>query len=131
MDFIRERPLTGYGYQGFWTPDHIFLVSNEFDWTIPNAHSVIVDLLLNVGVLGAVCLITGLLSGMLKVVHQCRRTGTPAACFACAMGIFALVSALFESGMEDPTAFDSFFVTAALLLVLLKPVSPNTQVGDG
>jgi exopolysaccharide production protein ExoQ len=35
--YIRERPILGYGYDGFWTPDRISVISDREKWGVPNA----------------------------------------------------------------------------------------------
>ncbi len=54
MEYVRARPLAGYGFDSFWTPDHIRTVSAQEGWAVPAAHNGFIDLMLGVGVIGLV-----------------------------------------------------------------------------
>jgi len=56
IEHIAQRPLLGYGYHGFWTPDRVYEMSLEQEWTVPNAHSTYLDVVLNTGLLGGAVL---------------------------------------------------------------------------
>jgi O-antigen ligase len=116
LEYVLQRPFLGYGYQGFWTAERMVAISSELDWSIPNAHSVPIDTLLQVGLIGAICFGLGILSGLGHLVHRCYISGgTPASIFALAMVIFAMVTALMESGSSDPSKFHSFLALSALI----------------
>jgi O-antigen ligase len=52
----RNRPLGGYGYDGFWTVRHVIMLSRMFPWAPGEAHSMCVDSLLDLGTVGALAL---------------------------------------------------------------------------
>lgn len=52
LNFIKERPITGYGFSAFWTPSHIDMVSFDVGWPVPSAHSAIMEVLLALGAVG-------------------------------------------------------------------------------
>jgi exopolysaccharide production protein ExoQ len=123
MENVFERPFLGYGYNAFWTPDRIFVISSEFDWTVPNAHSVAIDVILNAGLLGGACYLFGYLLATLSVARRCIAIGTPATCFATAIAVFAVISACFESSFSEPKNFETFFALAAVGVILARPES--------
>jgi exopolysaccharide production protein ExoQ len=53
-DDIWMKPWFGWGYFGFWQPSNpaALEISDAFHWTVPQAHNGLLELLLNVGVLG-------------------------------------------------------------------------------
>src|SRR5690606_21925968 len=46
LAYVGEHPLQGYGFDAFWTPKHL-LEFARLGWSIPNAHSVYMDLSLS------------------------------------------------------------------------------------
>jgi exopolysaccharide production protein ExoQ len=55
-DFIKERPLLGYGYGAFWreSGDEARLIWASLGWYPPHAHNAVLELLLQFGVLGLI-----------------------------------------------------------------------------
>jgi exopolysaccharide production protein ExoQ len=53
---IYQRPLLGWGYNAFWSFANpaALEISNAVHWTVPQAHNGLLEILLNVGVVGAV-----------------------------------------------------------------------------
>jgi O-antigen ligase len=54
IDSIGERPILGWGFCAFWSPANPFALqlSDMVGWSIPNAHSGILEFLLQIGFLG-------------------------------------------------------------------------------
>lgn len=50
--YIRQRPILGYGYCGFWTPTHVRAISDEEGWAVPNSHSAYIEYLAGLGIVG-------------------------------------------------------------------------------
>lgn len=120
LEFISERPLLGYGYQGFWTPDRIYEVSLEQEWTVPSAHSTFLDVLLNTGVLGMMVFALGILVTFRRVIRRCLETRTPADCFVFAALVYAFIGSIFESGYSQPNGFEPFITGVALLHLMSR-----------
>jgi exopolysaccharide production protein ExoQ len=59
MDAIAERPLVGWGYMAFWTPDgrDASYILNQIRWNAPNAHNGFLELALSLGVTGLIALV--------------------------------------------------------------------------
>ncbi len=117
LEFIGERPLLGYGYQGFWTPDRIYEVSIEQEWTVPSAHSAFLDVVLNTGLLGAAIFGVGVIVAFRRVIRRCLETSAPTDCFVFAAIVYAFIGAIFESGFSQPNGFESFITGVALVHV--------------
>lgn len=51
-----KRPLLGYGYKAFWTPDSVpaAVVRSETQWEVPSAHNGWLDLLIQLGWTGVI-----------------------------------------------------------------------------
>lgn len=123
---VAERPILGYGYHGYWTPNRIVDVSVEQEWTVPSAHSAFLDVLLSVGLVGGFVLGLGLLLALRRAVSTCVRTHFPSHTFVLSVLFFALASSLFESGFAQPNSFDAFIAACGLFHVALQPRSAHT-----
>ncbi len=64
MTYVVRRPMTGYGYEGFWTDTTIDDVSDDQHWSIDAAHSGYVESLLTLGYVGVVLHTSALVVGM-------------------------------------------------------------------
>ena len=93
--FTVRCPSAGWGYDSFWTPDHIATVSENCGWGLREAHSAYRDVLLSVGRVGLALLLAGLVGAW---VSAARRSADPLA------------------GPADPLAgYAAGFLAAALL----------------
>lgn len=123
MALVGERPLLGYGYNGFWTPARIYDISSEHEWTIATAHSVFIDVLLNVGVIGGLLFGIGVAMALFLAGRRCLRTRGSGDTFVFALATFGLVSGMLESGFAQPTGFDAFVAACGLLYAVMLPGS--------
>lgn len=121
LEHVGERPVLGYGYHGFWTPDRIVEISIEQEWTVPSAHSAFIDVLLSVGFVGAFFLGPGLLIAFWRATSACLRTKSPAHVFVLSVMFFALLTSVFESGFAQPVSFDAFIAACGLFHIALQP----------
>jgi O-antigen ligase len=94
---IAERPLTGYGYGGFWTTERVMSYTRVLDWEFNHAHSVYLESLLNAGIIG---LVLGLLIVIMALASAGRtflRTHDYGYLFIAALLALALVHGLLDS----------------------------------
>jgi exopolysaccharide production protein ExoQ len=74
IDMVAKQPWLGYGYNGFWhdwdSPGATVWYAAK--WTAPNAHNGILDLLLQVGLLGLIVFAIGFGSGWIRGVIWLR-----------------------------------------------------------
>jgi O-antigen ligase len=93
--YLQERPLTGFGYGAFWTPQRITDISASQGWGVGEAHSSYLELLLALGVPGALLLAAALLSIWLAS----RRKILPRSSYVFTISIlgFFMVNSLSES----------------------------------
>lgn len=52
MDSVEQRPILGYGYGAFWTPERAARISADQGWPVPHAHNTYLDQVIALGVLG-------------------------------------------------------------------------------
>jgi len=76
MKYALARPVTGYGYGGFWTPQHIDSVNATVGrGVVASSHSNYIELLLDVGVVGSLTFVMILFLGVKKAFINFRRYG--------------------------------------------------------
>ena len=89
--FVRARPVAGYGYGGFWTPNRISDISEDEGWGVAASHSAYLDCALSLGIVGLALYIGVLLTSIFVACRNFRRTRNPAyAFFASVLLLFTL-----------------------------------------
>jgi O-antigen ligase len=75
VDKIYERPIAGWGYYAFWGLANPVAnaISTELGWLVVEAHNGILEMLLEVGVIGTI-LISVILLRSVWVAYRCLRT---------------------------------------------------------
>jgi len=108
---IFQRPLLGWGYMGFWTPSNPMAVeiSRVLNWTVPQAHNGLLEILLNVGFVGAALFIF-IWAKNVRLALQCMRTPEN----ALAISTLAICGMIVMIGVTEN--------------VLLSPAQPMTSV---
>jgi exopolysaccharide production protein ExoQ len=97
-NYIAARPLTGYGYESFWTSKRIEAVSDELEWPLREAHNTFVDTLLSVGLVGLAAFLAAALLGVRRAALAYRETGEAGFALTFCLLIACLVDACLESG---------------------------------
>jgi O-antigen ligase len=121
LGYVEARPWAGYGYESFWTPQHIEEISKGMHWRFREAHSAYLDAVLSVGVIGASLLLTAVFLALARAASLFHRTGDPGHGLTLGLLGFALVSAALESGMMGMNFFT--FVIGCGIVQLLPPRS--------
>jgi O-antigen ligase len=97
INHISERPILGYGYGAFWTPQRVWEFSFIHRWEFNHAHSAYFETILNVGIIGLSLglLMTAYIIG--SAAKGLRATGDVGYRFIIAMMVVALVHGLIDS----------------------------------
>jgi exopolysaccharide production protein ExoQ len=125
--YIGQRPLTGFGYDSFWSPDHIETISSEMQWGIREAHSAYLDTMLSVGLVGLIILITGISLGLRESSRRYLKTGNPFIGYLFGMFAYGLLHSFTESGMTMPM-FVPFLLVCGLVTLTSQPEPANAPV---
>jgi O-antigen ligase len=83
--FVQRKPITGYGYQDFWTIANVDYFSSELHWTISASHNSYLETLLTLGYVGLCLYVLALIFGISKGRSCFKITHSP---------IFALAAAI-------------------------------------
>lgn len=112
--YVTRRPMTGYGFGGFWTPKHISEISASQNWGVAEGHSAYVDCLLNLGLVGLVAYVFALVAGIWRSFVLHRISQNSAFAFVGAFLIFCVADGLLESAVVASVSL-TFFVAAVLI----------------
>lgn len=112
MPFIADRPLIGYGYDSFWTPDHLVQIGED-NWGAPDAHNGYINLTLGVGLIGAAAYVLVLLFGICRACVQSLATRSADYAFACGTIVVSAINTGFVSTQLAPSLYA--FITLVVL----------------
>lgn len=118
--YVQQRPLTGYGYESFWTAEHIEDVSEDVQWLFREAHSAYLDAVLSVGLIGAAALLMIVLLGIYRAAAAYRAAGDPGHGFTLGLMAVGLVNAALESGIIGAN-FVSLLIGCGLVQLATAP----------
>lgn len=116
--YIGKRPLAGYGYESFWTADHIDAISDRLQWGLREAHCAYLETILSIGVIGLGLALLAVLCGLATAVAEYVRSRNPLYAYIVGFIVFGLIDGLLESGMSA-TALVPFLGACALLRMAL------------
>ena len=102
----------GFGYDGFWTPERIQLISEENQWGVNQAHSAYLDNLLGTGIIGLTLYASTLLLAVIAATKQFRRSRSEVTLIAATLLVFSSLHGLTESVVVSP-------VSSGTLLIIL------------
>ena len=91
-----QRPLTGFGYEDFWTIARIDDISGDQGWPLSGAHSGYIESLLELGWIGATLHTLTLLVCLAGGIWHFKRRGDYVFLLGAVVCLAYLVGALFE-----------------------------------
>lgn len=101
--YIGHRPLHGYGYETFWTPEHLATVKiDPRGWAFPDSHNGYLSILLGLGVIGFITYIIIHSLGIIKYLSIYKLTGKSEYLFASLSIIFLLMNIFVVAGQLEP-----------------------------
>lgn len=139
-DYVLARPLTGYGYRGFWTPEHILAVSEDLYWGMSSAHSLYLESVLSVGIVGTAMLLAAAAGAIGIAARRLHQTGETGIAFLLAILVYAALDGLMEASFVAPSLLTMIAGCGLVQLVWCQSVktpavvawSPDeTPAGEG
>ncbi len=128
VPYMKDRPLQGYGYGGFWTPTIRGIIDDKEGWEVPDAHSTYIDYILTLGAVGFTLYGLCLLAGLGRAFSSFRRTQNPHFAFLAGILIFCLIDGFLESaaGEVSPILCLTIIALARLAFVPLGQTAEST-----
>lgn len=126
LDAAGERPVLGYGYGAFWDPDGAEAaarIAARLYWSVPNAHNGLLDLALELGVVGVALGAALMVSILVRGVRDARAGRRHSAVILLSIGTLFIASNVVESSFLDENAFLTVVTVAAL--AAREPVLPR------
>jgi O-antigen ligase len=126
FDYIAQRPLAGFGFNGFMSPEHAAQIGTMFLFGVSGAHSLYVELLLGVGLIGLALFAVGLFAALVRAFRESAgpNSNSETALFG-AVITFEMLSGVLESTLIFPSwRFPSLLVIVALSVIATTRVAP-------
>jgi O-antigen ligase len=96
-DYVRQRPLLGYGYNSFWSPERLLEVALRQGFASPSAHSGLLEVTLSLGLVGGAMLVVILALALARAVRDSLRNRDPVSAFMAAAIVALCVNITTES----------------------------------
>jgi exopolysaccharide production protein ExoQ len=129
LDAAAQRSVLGYGFGAFWHEDgpiEAARIVALLYWSVPNAHNGLLDVVLDVGVVGGIVALTVLGGLLVRGVLDARTGRRQSAVLRLSIGLLVLVSNLAESSFMQENAFLTLAFVAAL--AAREPDDPDRVV---
>jgi exopolysaccharide production protein ExoQ len=114
-----KHPLVGHGYGGFWGEKNVLKYSDIFAWHIPHAHNGYLDLMLAVGVIGAVLYVAWVVATAVAATVRFETLGRMGDLFVVCLLAFSLIHAVTESKFPG-AGIGAYFVLMAMAAVAIR-----------
>lgn len=124
LDMLHKRPWLGYGYSGFWLGDRggSADVRRIVGWPVTYAHNGILDLLLDLGYLGALVFVLNFLISCFSAIAAVRWSKTANSYWPLLLLTYTLLSNLTDSTILKPNNIIwVLYVAASLSTSLCSP----------
>ncbi|WP_421418010.1 Wzy-type polysaccharide biosynthesis protein UppW [Agrobacterium tumefaciens] len=125
IDYIRQSPIVGYGYQAFWRSDTLmtsFTENNTWATTAPDSHNGYFDLVLGGGVPGLILVLTWIclmpLRDLGKMDEATRKS--PLTKLYVGVWLYVLLYGFLETMFFLSTGFVWFFLVVAVMGLRLQ-----------
>ncbi len=123
LGYARQKPLQGYGFESFWTLDHVEDVSEEMQWPLREAHNAYLDALLSVGLIGLTAMLVSVAIALKQFAGWLLAAPGPGVAFGLCLLVFGLLNACMETGMGSANFLT--LIAGACVLQLFFMEAPN------
>lgn len=113
-----DRPIIGYGYGAFWSLERIEQISYSV-WIATDAHSIYLDTILSIGIVGLTLLLAILFYGILRASIDAKRLNSNEYAGIAALLLYSLIHGIFESNLVSWGLFQ--FITMTVIATLAFP----------
>lgn len=121
LEYVWKRPIRGYGYGSFWSLGNVDVISESQGWQISGGHSVFVELLLNVGVIGLAVFFGIFAVGWNRTKRYFLVSNKVEYAFIRAFLAFCFLDGFLESTLLDPLILTFFLAVVLIFLGFRDP----------
>lgn len=118
LDEIFQQPLLGYGYKGYWRgflgPSAVIWA--QFPWLPPHSHNALLDISLDLGLLGLLTFLFSFSSFLALSISWIRRSKGFCALFPAIFLVFVFLSNITESSVLQPNLLWILYLTVPFLI---------------
>ncbi|MHB1023040.1 MAG: O-antigen ligase family protein [Acidobacteriaceae bacterium] len=124
-EYAERHLFIGQGYDSFWTPSRIDIISAHQGWSVPNAHDTYLDETLSLGIIGAALYAIVLWPACGIAWVRYRRSPSAETLFLPVMLTWLILTSFVESVPPDP-----FLPTILVYACLAKTLFPAPTLSD-
>lgn len=129
IEYLRERPLLGFGYDSFWTAERIYAISSHQEWFqwITHSHNGYIELALGIGLVGVGSFVVVLLLGIYTALASFFRAARTEHLYSACLLLWLSLNMLLEGIYFQPfmPLVMCFAALARLAFVHDSPLRPN------
>lgn len=115
--YASGRLATGYGYEGFWTPDRIKDVMESQGWAVVSSHNAYLEVLLQIGAVGLGLAVLVVVLGWRCLQTAFELSGDPSYGFGAGLVAFAMADSLLQAHFSEVS-----YPTTILVIVILNAI---------
>ncbi|HEU0015736.1 MAG TPA: O-antigen ligase, partial [Longimicrobium sp.] len=133
LESIRERPLLGYGYNGFWLGERgpAEETIRTIGWETPSAHNGFLEVALQLGVVGLAVFLLGYFHVFGRAFAAVRRTRAADGLWPIAILTFTLLYNVTESVLLERNSITWALFVAAVCSPLLRSTKYEVRSTEG
>jgi len=130
LDMIWQRPWLGYGFSVFWKSSDApaTTVWSIVGWEAPNAHNGLLDLWLDLGLLGLTIFLIGLLANLVKGLALIRKSRTAESFWPVIYMIYFLLSNQTESALLRQNEIYWLLYVTVVIFLLIPQEKSTTRI---
>ena len=114
----RERPWVGYGFGAFWSgTEEADRIRARLGWDVPHGHNGLVDVVLELGIVGALLSVAMLTALVARGVRDAQRGRHAVAALRLAIASIVIVSNIVESGLLQTNGL----LTVLMVIAIAAP----------
>jgi O-antigen ligase len=130
LKYFIKQPLLGYGYNGFWTPKHADAISYRIGWWPYASHSVYIDLLLGLGIIGMLAYVMINFVALGRSYRRFKDSDNAGYAFIAALLACCLLNGFLESTLLNPNLLTFLSMAALASLAFSTPFPGQMHVQD-
>lgn len=125
LDYIPQRPWLGWGYHGFWrmwaSPEHATILRTIATWEPPDGHQGFLDLVIDLGLIGAVLFAFPFFNAFVKCIKWIRTFHSPEGVWPLGLMTYYIMMNLTQTQLLPAYTIYWILITTINCTPLMKP----------